>query len=529
MGRLVPEDFPLAALDDTERRVVEMLRDGLTDGWLILPDVPIQTHRDHQLDVVLVHEDGGVVDLEVKGHRMQLRDGAWYAEGSRLGTQPMTQARDNAYALRGRLRAQGGDLAHVDVAYGVALPNTVSIEGDLGETDRRQVLTAVELDDPQDAVEDLARHRSRQALSDDAVRTILATLRPNADLTWDPEARARSARSRLDELCSIQVAALETLDANRRVFVTGRAGTGKTRLAAAWARRAWLDDQRVLFTCYNDPLAADLLERLPADDTLVIGAFLRVAFELDGMPPLPVPDGADHEWWNTEAVAHLLRHWHEVTERFDTVVVDEGQDFNPAWLALLEQLLDPDGPRRLLIVADDAQDLYTRGFRPPSPDEGWTVAELVNNCRNVHPIASILRRHLGGAKSPKIGPEGLGVDWLRADDLTTLTRVVNDSLVELLEHDERDPAGIVVATFTTSVRDHLRAQLSLGRWEDRAEGLVACENVHRIKGLEADTVLLASPTAGVADALLYVGISRAVSQLVLVGPEAFAARVGLAG
>lgn len=77
MGRLVPLDFPLAALDDSERRVVEILRDGLTDGWLILPDVPIQTHRDHQLDIVLVHEDWGVVDVEVKGHRMQLRDGAY--------------------------------------------------------------------------------------------------------------------------------------------------------------------------------------------------------------------------------------------------------------------------------------------------------------------------------------------------------------------------------------------------------------------------------------------------------------------
>lgn len=59
--------------------------------------------------------------------------------------------------------------------------------------------------------------------------------------------------------------------------------------------------------------------------------------------------------------------------------------------------------------------------------------------------------------------------------------------------------------------------------------MVACENVHRIKGLEADTVILATPTPEVPDPLLYIGISRAVSQLVLVGPEALAARLGLAG
>lgn len=531
MGRLVPEDLPLSALgDDAERRVVEALRDGLTDGWLVLPDVGFSAGQDHQLDVVLVHPRFGVIDLEVKGHqRLAVKEGAFHTDGSRLALQPAAQAKQNAYALRSRLRALGGDLAHVDVEYGVALPNIAAIDGHLpSELHDAQVLTAPDLEEPADAIERLATHRRRVALTDAGVRAILESLRPDANLLWDPEARARAARSRLDDLSAMQVGALETLDANRRVFVTGRAGTGKTRLATRWAQRALSDDQRVLLTCYNDPLAADLEARNLLHEGLVIGAFLRVAFQLAGMPALPVPDEADHEWWNTEAVAHLIRHWHEVTERFDTVVVDEGQDFNPAWLALLEQLLDPDGARRLLIVADDAQDLYARGFRAPSPDDGWTVARLVTNCRNAFPIASILRRHLDGAASPRVGPEGLGVEWLPAEDLDAVTAQVGDALVRLLEHDERAPGSVVVATCTTTVRDHLRAQHHLGRWEDRGSGQVACENVHRIKGLEADTVVLASPDADVADTLLYVGISRAVSQLVLVGPRALAARVGLA-
>ena len=409
------------------------------------------------------------------------------------------------------------------------VPNTVDLQGELPpDVDRHQVVTAIDLEDPQGAVTALASaRRGGQALSADAVEAIVQTLRPGVSLTWDPEAVARAARSRLDELCSMQVAALETLDLNRRVYVTGRAGTGKTRLAVAWARRAWTQGERVLLTCYNDPLADDMRGRLTDDELVVIGSFLRIAFELDGMPPLPVPPDADHVWWNTEAIAHLIRHWHEVTQQFDTVIVDEGQDFNPAWLAMLERLLDPDGPRRLLVVADEAQALYERGFRPPDPENGWTVAELVTNCRNVHPIARILRRYLDGAPAPMIGPEGLGVEWVPAEDLDAVVEAVNDRLVTLLETDERDPTSIVVATFTSSVREALRAELGLVAWEDRGVGKVACENVHRIKGLEADGVLLASPTAEVTDVLLYVGISRAVSQLVLVGPEALASRIGL--
>ena len=51
MGTLVPEEFPLASLaNEAERRVVEACRDGLTDGWLILPHIGIRTRqRDHEL------------------------------------------------------------------------------------------------------------------------------------------------------------------------------------------------------------------------------------------------------------------------------------------------------------------------------------------------------------------------------------------------------------------------------------------------------------------------------------------------
>lgn len=526
MGRLVPEDFPLATLDDAERAVVETFRDGLTDSWLILPDVGLHKQIDHQLDIVLVHQQYGVIDVEVKGHtRIEVRDGVFYSQGSRMERQPFEQAKSNAFALRSELRALGGDLTHVNVEYAVALPNAKSVSGRLPPAvDPTQVLTAPLLDEPRDAIEDLAVHRFGGAMTAEAVEAIVGHLRPHALIEWDPEALLRRARNRLDETCRLQVAAMETLDANPRVYVTGRAGTGKTRLAKGWAQRAWLDDQRVLLTCYNDPLAWELQERLSLDERIVVGAFLRVALALDGMPRLTVPEHADQAWWDDVAIPHIRSGWDQVTQRFDTIVVDEGQDFDPIWLEQLAGLLAPDG--RLLVVGDDAQVLYDRGFRPPTPADGWTVGELVINCRNVHPVGSLLRRRLDGAQSPAVGPEGLGVSWEAAEDVDSVAVEVEAALVQRLESDERDPMSMVVATHTTSVRDRLRAELDLVPWEQRG-ARVACENIHRIKGVEVDTVILAVPTADVADALLYVGISRAVSELVVVGPEALADHLGL--
>jgi superfamily I DNA/RNA helicase len=54
-----------------------------------------------------------------------------------------------------------------------------------------------------------------------------------------------------------------------------------------------------------------------------------------------------------------------------------------------------------------------------------------------------------------------------------------------------------------------------------------CENAHRAKGLEADTVILVCLDDDVRDELLYVGISRAIGELVVVGPDGLHSRLGL--
>ncbi len=48
--------------------------------------------------------------------------------------------------------------------------------------------------------------------------------------------------------------------------------------------------------------------------------------------------------------------------RYDAVLVDEGQDFEPEWWRLLRRFLRPGG--EMLAVADRAQDIYKRGAEP---------------------------------------------------------------------------------------------------------------------------------------------------------------------
>jgi len=537
MGLLVPADFDLRTIENSdEREVVRRLVEGLTDGWLIFPNVTFQADRPHEIDVVLLHEAQGVVHLEVKGHRVYVQAGEWYGKQGKMKPQPFSQAKTNAYALRDELKERWpGVFEHFPVRFGVAFPNTTELHGHLPpDIKRSQLFLAPDLEDPQYAIDILlAEARVGSRFTVEQMNGIIQYLKPDTSFSWDPEARIRMHRQRMEALCASQVRALERLDANRRVVVTGGAGSGKTRLALAWARRANFGrNERVLVTCFNEPLADQIHSHLDGYDDVVSGAFLTVARSFAGMPPLEEPENMSSEeastFWNETVIGHLHLHWPKITERFDTIIIDEAQDFSPAWIAQLESLLDEDGPRRLMMVADSGQEIFSRGFRIPKPDDGWTLCELVNNCRNSHQIARLLRTLLGGAPAPETGPETIGIEFAEA---TTDDYVAN--VKAILDRRPGDGSGLLAPVGSTAVlvpsvrlRDQLRADLGLGSWDERGTKIV-CETERRMKGTEFDTVILVDPESRMDDRALYIGISRAINQLFVVGSRELGQRLRL--
>ena len=537
MGILVPADFDLSTIkNDDEARVVTALVEQLTDGWLIFPNVRYRNHRDYEIDVVLLHETDGIVVLEVKGHKVRLNGGIWYGSSGPLKPQPFAQAKDNAYKLREILIKKDKPLFQgLPVRYGVIFPNTTSFVGELpADIEREQLLLGTDLEDIKYAVDELIRVTGRGLkMRREHMEAVIDFLCPNAEFSWDPADRLRQSRQRMEALCASQVRALERLDANHRVFVSGGAGTGKTRLALAWARRAaFARGERVLVVCFNEPLADQIREFLGEDDDLVVGAFLTLAQTLEGMPYLEKPDGLsavdEKKYWDETVIGHLLLHWPKITERFDTIIIDEAQDFSPAWIAQLEWLLGGKSDGKLLLVADAEQDIFDRGFRRPTSSDGWAVCELVNNCRNTHQIALMLRTLLGGAPSPQIGPESIGIAFEEVSPATA-TSVVGKILARQPDDgsDLLAPVGsIAVLVRTRQMREELRQTLGLGSWNER-ETKIVCETFRRMKGTEFDTVILVDPEFRMDDRALYIGISRAINQLFVVGPRELGERLRL--
>lgn len=526
MGILLPADFPLSNLkNDAERQVVEALRDQLTDGWVVIPNVHLsEPNRDFEIDVVIAHPRDGIAVIEVKGHRPEIRHGAFYADGQRMAPQPLAQARDNAYVLRNRIRAGHPTFTNIKVEYGVVFPNVEQIGGPLPQdADRTQVMTHADLEACREAIDRLMTYRwGQQPLGEVGVERLIGVLLPDTHVDWAAETRARLARQRLEVICDQHIGALQSLDLNHRVCVTGAAGSGKTRLAVRWAGRALLRGERTLLTCFNIPLAARLRERLSPGPHLQVGAFYEVALNLVGMPPLDIPADADRDWWEHAAFGHIHQHWPLVTERFDTIVIDEAQDFSQTWIDLLSQLFDDAGPQRMLMVADPSQGIFARGFRVPTA--GWTRCELTANCRNTVTIARMLQHRFNGGEAQVVGPESEDISWVVEEDPDRLVDEVGAAIDRILDERDHTATSMFVGTFRSALRDTLRDRHAMVAWEDRHPMSILCENVHRVKGLEFDHVVLVVDGDEVDDDLLYVGASRAVMSLTVIGPASIVDR-----
>jgi hypothetical protein len=536
MGVFIPADYDISRIQNaTEVRVVEALRDRLKDSWHIIPNLDIaKENRPYEIDVLLLHKDFGLIALEVKGGPVEVRHGDWYQSHGKLDVSPPKQAQNAAYALRNDLRESDEILQHLHIAHGVVLPD-VSTGNFAGLIDLQpeQLFLRDDIENPQDKVISLALlSPKQQALNDAQVTAIIERIRPDIKFDWDPQAQARNARVSLDRIVREQTRALASLDQNKIVFVQGSAGTGKTRLAIQWARRALQRGDSTLITCFNIPLGSHISRQFTEGDEIYAGCFAEIVEKLPGLPtPPPMPEDLSQleNYYGLTLPRHILQNIEDVTVRFDTIIVDELQDFHGMWVNVLFSLLANHSNTHLLTVGDENQNLHQReGVQAVTACQP-TRAQLMTNCRNAQQIGELLHS-LGGAEVASASPDG-EIFHIEVNSTEEAVEAVINELVSMRDNEVWDMSRVLVATLGNPVKNSLHAastnELSLVPWEKADDSNILCETIHRTKGLEYDVVILVAPHQGARERLLYVGASRAISRLVLVSPTEVAIQLGL--
>ncbi len=537
---IAPAETPRLA-NRAERRVYQALVEQLQPNDLVVAGQRVTDHlKDHEVDFVVAIEGAGIVCLEVKGGEVWHDGDGWRQKrgGHDHRINPVRQAREACYALRdyiekdprwsqGRLRWD-----HVVVLPNTELPDDFA----LADCPRWKVIDRNDLPTIADKLREVLvrQELDRPLLDRRGIDQITTALSGRGLPQRDVVARALANEDAADALTEHQGVVLDAIRLLNRIEVRGGAGSGKTFLAMEQARRLAQRGQRVALVCYSHGLAS-YLERITAtwprrQRPAYVGEFHALGVQWGA------PQGPDESLRTEETVQFwehdLPRQMAELAmeleagHRFDSIVVDEAQDFADSWWEpLLIALKDPD-EGGLYVFTDEGQRVFNRYGSPPVP---LVPLILDHNLRNTRQIANAFQplvdhpmRFLGGE-----GPAVSFVACSREDALS----VGDDQIEALLEQGWRPED---VALLTTGGRHPEQTERQKeghkAYWDTFWDAdQVFYGHVLGFKGLERRAVVLVVNEASQFDRSrerLYVGLSRARDQLVVCGDPDFIRDIG---
>jgi len=313
---------------------------------------------------------------------------------------------------------------------------------------------------------------------------------------------------------------------NYFVSVTGPAGSGKTVLAVEAAKNMASNKNKVLFLCYNQNLSR-YLNNLFNEDPLIkvqslFGFFTSININLKdiGTANLSPKDAAP-------VIAEALNeNFDKFDTDFDVLIIDEAQDFSPLFWPIFELMTEG---KKWFLFSDKRQAIT---------HDDWTLPNLENNSWLSYPLTKYLRSTK--EISTKVlnvyedEYDALAINGLEPEFLTTQEsgwaeslEILSKVLTGLIDQEKYHPNQIqVLIPHSRYLEDVEQAKfkpnMKIGGVQD-----LNIESIYKYKGLESEVVVMVVPnlesleseTTSDIKSLIYVGMSRATSMLIVIGDE----------
>ena len=518
-------------------------------GWISRPRG--QGPREGETDILIAHPERGLLAIEVKGGRVSLdyRTRKWISiDGKDVAHEiknPFEQARKSKFALLEKLsetpewRRLG--IGRFNLGYAAFMPDVddgrrlrgpdapIEIIGDRSDMAclNEWVDNALAYWDGQSSANRSIGNRGVDAVVQLFARTVAT--RPLLSARIADEEGVRLS------LTTRQAGVLDVLRRQRRVMISGGAGTGKTLIAREKAVRLASEGMRTLLLCFNRGLADHLREQSAEIDGLDVATFHQVCRrwidrirkergrDLFAEARADYPGGDEYNLLMPAALANAAD---LLGPLYDAIVVDEAQDFGDEYWLPIEMLLTRPDQAMLYVFLDENQDIYRRSASIPVTGEPMM---LDRNCRNTDTIHKAAYRHYRGVAVEPPENSGLAVETLIAPDVERQAKSIGVLVTKLVVEEQVLPHEIAILLCETGDRETrerllrrlpLPRQVSLGHLEDYRPGTLTVESVARFKGLERSAIILWAFDSCDPEkdrGTLYVGMSRAKSILYLCG------------
>lgn len=518
-------------IDRWENEVLKALKQQLPREWIVLNSVGWSLMkngyvREGQADFVVLVPDSGLVVVEVKGSKEFKVDeaGIWHRKEKgqwiALRESPPEQASRNMHDLvqiikdEYRWRDFPGRYAYL-----VIYPQGET--RDLDMFDESTVVTWRHMNQLATRIRNALEKRGPERLGHEFSHIIVESL---ADKLKNMKARVikvdsgddvENDKSKIEQLTRQQLATLRGLFDLPRVAVMGPAGSGKTVLAL-WRLKAHIEEgRRAIYVCYNKKLASSL-QLLHPDHAEFIWNVDKLFRKLCPESVVPSDTRRLGDFFGQDLPGLVID---KVTslEKYDAIIVDEGQDFTEFQLMALYELLAGDG--FWSIFADSGQNVY-RDEEMGVPYQAEVVFTLHHNCRNTIKINDAANHYAKKAIQSMPGmPEGVS-------PIIEVTRNQADRAWALAKQWSGEGSVAILSPYSLELSAMKGQKIGHGlRMSEDIKDLgdkdmVYFSTIRSFKGIEASVVIVvdfdipgAKEVFGEED--LYVATTRATTRLAM--------------
>lgn len=409
MALLIPSlGSVLRKMTPGERRFAQRLESHLEDDYCCWYDVPVEPQGLHP-DFLVLHPRRGLLVLEVKDWKLDTIQSIdknivqLYVNGRlKRDANPLKQARQYAFVVRRLLESDPLLVGQPGTPYqgrlvfpwgcGVILTN-ISRKM-FASTDLCSVIPPERVICQDEMVESVDRGAFQQhlwgmfgvifpcILSMPQIDKVRYRLFPEIRIsqgTFDLKSEGEPLETTVPDIIRVmdlqQEQLARSMGEGHRI-IHGVAGSGKTMiLGYRMNYLAQALQKPILVLCYNRALAARLnlmVRERELSDRVNAYSFNSWCMRQLQLYQVPMPEGDGDELWRrvVEAVIAGVERGQIPRAQYGAVLIDEGHDFEPEWLKLVVQMVDPT-TSSLLVLYDDAQSINN-----PRKRLGFSFSEL---------------------------------------------------------------------------------------------------------------------------------------------------------
>lgn len=542
-----------------EAKFYRACKNQLKDKYLVLHSISwVQRTlsgelRDGEADFAIFDPDGGFAVIEIKGGEISHDPikNAWCSKDRNSQVHeiknPFKQAVNEKHAILEQIRGHKEWGKYIDgrllATHGVFFPDLDDVRKlVLPESPREIIGARGDLENLQGWLEKLfvfwsGRESNFQPMgkagmsivNDLFCREIYVRPLLKAELQEEEEQRIR--------LTEQQARTLRMLSHRKKAAISGGAGTGKTLLAIQRAKELAESGKRTLLLCYNQPLGEWLKASCTGVNNLRACNFHKLCEDqiakvrdktnrnllTEARQSYP---GADQ--WDVLRPFALAASTEILDEKYDAIVIDEGQDFKDEFWLGISMLFEDEESGYFYIFYDDNQKLYKRSAEFPINEPPFV---LTINCRNTKYIHNYSYKFYAGDPIDPPSIPGKAIEFIGSANLEKQASSILTLINNLLLNEGVSSEQIVVlidgkkfdATKRTLISKPLPKPYEWSLKMHRVSNTVLIESIARFKGLEADVVILWGVDNLDKEAdreTIYVATSRAKSRLFIFGSEA---------